>query len=1044
MFFAIIMVVLITFLFTIFDYSRLQFIQLEASSNFETAAELSLSQYEPLLFHQYGIFAGNQGLEVETVFNEALETQFYPDKAKNKTYLLDYVLEEPSSLPKLSMMEPEGYEFELSYEPLISNGYNQPKEQILKFMKLREPYLVLKPFLTNLDILSKSSRSSSIIEEKNKMLAAFTTIEDYKLKLFKLIDGVEIYSDGSWSLLDQSTYVRKFTYSEDLNYNYFPINAQYRLEKPVFNYSDYVDDLVGALNQVEVELEGLLDKDPYTYIYTNEVSEEGSEIEPILIGVVEHEATKQTFSKLGIISENLGKLESIVTIINEQIDVNEEALILVNDLETVCLENISEIENYQKRLSTTDYIIEAIRDQINNELNDIKNEMTISEINFNQTDNLSLIKTQLSNNVENLSQSLAYTESLAYSLENYIYCRYLSLKQNASIDDEQLELLDSKISVFLADHKNTNPIDLTTVENLLAFNDMFISRYKSDVLFDYQELGVGKPDANVYEEKEDSLLDLDLVQIFKDIGLINFYPDLSINEGFLPSHQVQPALLTIVDFSKMENNVVTSEALSGFDFGAISELAGNIHDTVLINEYAIGMFSNVNKTNNPNSKTLNGYKVDEHFLDYETEYILAGHLDEQRNMDVVLSCIYGTRMMLNILHLAMEPTKRATIMKIATTIAGWWTGGVGAIIIGIVIATCWALLESAADVFMLVSGERVPILKTRSTWYTSLDGNILDLFNGGVQRMENEMIKYMEETNAFIDDGLSGLKELLIQNHDAFIDADFSLVNGYIDELRSNLVDFGEEIGLGFESFDMDFDTKLDEYINENLKATFVDGNNNYYKNPFEDDKSRIISTSVLQNIYLDYYNLPSDKRTMDELIIIKDQVMECFGYQVTKYKADYKSKVSSIYNETINYQVAMLEEGVSQMIKEGTKIGRKAIVDKADEIKGEFIDQVESDIDVNSGAEAFIPSFSYEDYLRVFLLLPIVDETTKIARIMDLIQLNTQKIYDDYNMNLIDYYIGVDVKGQVNVKTLFIPNVENHQIKQTWNLEVYHVHKNY
>ena len=109
-FFAIIMVVLITFLFTIFDFSRLQFIQLEASSNFETAAEIALSQYEPLLLHQYGMFAGNQGKALESVFQEGLESQFYSEKAEKHTYLLDYYFDKSSLAPELSIMEATGYE----------------------------------------------------------------------------------------------------------------------------------------------------------------------------------------------------------------------------------------------------------------------------------------------------------------------------------------------------------------------------------------------------------------------------------------------------------------------------------------------------------------------------------------------------------------------------------------------------------------------------------------------------------------------------------------------------------------------------------------------------------------------------------------------------------------------------------------------------------------------------------------------------------------------------------------------------------------------
>jgi len=1043
-FFAIIIVVLITFLFTIFDFTRLQIIQLEASSNFDTAALVALSQYEPLLLHQYGLFAGHQGIEVEAVFNECLETQFYPDKAKKHTYLLDYYLEEQSKLQKLSFMEPKGYEYELTYEPFINYEYDYPREQVLEFMKLREPYLLLKPFLLNLDILSKSSRSSSVIEEKNDLVTSFKTIESYKLQLYKLIDGIEIYDNGDWSLLENSNYVRKFSYNEGLDYSYFPNSAWEQLKEPVINYLSIITPLEPLLNSVEDDLVTLLSSEPFIFIYTHK--EEG--VEPQLLGVVEKESTKKAYQSLESLNAGFIDFEILKDTISSQLICNQEALIIINELEGLCKSNITEIEEYQQRLMTKDDIIESVSNQINKELNALKSEMMINDINFSQVNNLPLMKKQLEINIKSLSNGLTYMESLNNIIDDYIYRRYLSLKTETYLNGEQLQRLDDKMAKLLANQDYMHsPVDKSTVTNLKNYCDGFISQYDSNLLFDYLKLGINKPAENEYEDKEKGLLGFDLLNVFKEYDLIKFYPGLAIDEVYLPSHQISPDFLSMIDFSMMDRGITTNVSpvnINILDLASLSKIATDLHESVLINEYAVGMFSNVSKANNPNSKTLNGFKVDEHFLNYETEYILGGHLDEQKNMDEVLRYLYGIRMSLNILHLAMDPTKRTTIMNIANTIAGWWTGGVGAIIIAIIIAGFWALLESIADVFVLVSGKRVPVIKTRSSWYTSLDGNVMELFNEGVQRVENDFVSYTKEINKLVDIGFEGINTTMETNEMIDANEDYILVKSYVEELRIKVKEFGEEIGFGIESYGMNFDSKLNDYIDLNLMMLSEEDSHEEISNPFEDEESLLLSQNILQNINLSYFNLPKKERTLAALIRLKYEVMEQYENHISEYKESYKTKMTTIYKDTIKFQMATLEEGVSELMKSGTKIGRKIIVDKADDIKEEFLSEVKESVAKESGIEAFIPSFSYDDYLRLFLLLPIVDEKTKIARMMDLIQMNTQKVYDDYDMKLVDYYVGVQAKGTVKVKTLFIPNVDKFKVKKYWELGVYHVSKHY
>lgn len=1030
------MVVLITFLFSIYDLTRLQLIQLEASSNFDMASEVALSQYDPVLFHQYGLFAGSQGIELESVFQECLETQFYPDKAKKHTYLLDYYLSDPDEGLRFKVMEPVGYNYSINYNSLIDCSYKHPKQQILDYMKLREPYLMIKPFLGKLDILAKSSKSASVIEEKNELISSFKSIESYKLKLYELVDGIKVNYDGSWNYIEVNPYVRAFSYADELDYTYYPNHIVSQFRDKVRYLDQELQVLSVFLNRVDQELYQLLNNDPYSFIYihNDETDEEQ------LVGVVMNETAKVAFEALQELQSSYEGYDELIEFLNGVMSANQDALHQVQELEALCISNIDDINEFQNRLESKDALIESVVTEINAELNTVKEEIDLNGMSVNRSDNLSLIKTQLTDNIAAIGQGLIYLEAMNDTMGNYIYRRYLYLKTGARIDNEQVDMLNDAMEAF-EEGGISDPVNISTILNLKTFAQTHIKGYKSDVIFDYSMLDEIRPEHNEYEDKESSLLDIDLGELFNTNGVIGNKPVLNIDESILPSIKFDPNRLSVVDFSKMDRGIKEVKNLD-LSMDGLVELASNAHDTVLINEYAVGMFSNVSRSNNPNAKSINGYKLSEHFLEYETEYIISGHLDEQKNMDVVLRYLYGSRMTLNLIHLAMDHTKRTVIMNLANAIAGWWTGGVGAIIIAIIIAAAWALLESVADVFMLISGERVPIIKTRSSWYTSLDGNIIELFNGSVQRLENEFILYMEETNSNIDDGIDRLKQFVAINSNLTSSEDFQLVNSYIDELHDNIKGFGEEVGLGIEGFDLSVDSELDSYIDNKLKSE-LQNNHQTSSNPFADESGKDLIISIDHYIDQEIAKVPEGELNLEHIITIKENAVEAYKYQIYLYKQDHKNEVVELFDDAVKLQIDVLEESISELMSKGTKIGRKHIVDKADAIKDEFLDEA-SEVQQQSKLEMFIPSFSYEDYLRVFLLLPIVDEDTKIARIMDLIQLNNQKEHNDYELTLNDYYIGIEVSGNVAVRTMFIPNIEGKQINNVWELGVFDVKKNY
>jgi len=1066
-FFAVIMLVLITFLLSIFDYTRIQSIQLEASSNYNMAAELALSQYDPLLLQQYGLFAGHQGAKIETVFDEALMMSFYPTAAPKRTYLVDYYLSPSEKSPILTLMEPRSYHYNLSYKPLLQPGFLEIKQQILKYMKLREPYLFLKPFLSNIEILSKATKSSKIIEEKNELLTSMESLNDFKKDLYYLIDGIKIFDNGSWEFHKDFNFIRSFSFADANDYRYFPPECIGIFKGNLRSYENMFNDLSIVVDAVDNNIRSLLDSDPFDFVYIDVTGENGEELEPLLIAVIEKEATEKVFSEFDEIKEILLQYRNDYTSLLGLIEVHKSALTLIDEYVEVCRLHVEEINDYQSRLIDDDQVITSVLEQVNNELNSVKSELSISEVDLKVKDNLVAIKEQLEVNLGKLYGSKPYIEVICTSLEDYIYRRYNSLKKTGKINEEQRELLEGKFNELLDDNEYKDVLigksEITTLDKYIR---SFMSDYKTTLFFDYTKLNLETPAENIYEDKEEKLSKLNLFELFKEKDIFSMYPELKVEERWLPSNLINSIGDSLVEEGtqnsqtsegkseeaqdnqtsegKSEKTALTDLMTNGFS--SIKDNLVDAHDTLLMNEYIIGMFSNVSKHNDLNGKTINGFKVEDHLLDYEAEYIIGGQLNEEQNLNIVMSYLYGIRIMLNGLHLTLDPTKRALIMNIATTIAGWWTGGVGAIIIAIIIGLAWALLESIADVFLLVTGERVPIIKTSSTWYTSLDGNIMDLFNKGVQQVSDKMIVLTESSRKIIKENMKKLNTILDESRNFYSIESCKLLDSSVESFETELEQLSMDLGMRIDMFNNSFDNKLDLYLDANLKECLANDGNapSLGENPFTQQDQVNLAETIIKDGISRLSNIPKEELTVMKVIEVKSCLLNDYEAAILNVKYAYQNSLNAIFETTLDFQMEGFTIILSEMVKEKSQIGKKMIYEAAGDIKAKLQTEIDN-VEATSVSDfGIVPTFSYEDYLRVFLILPIVDEETKLARIMDLIQMNTQKLYNDYEILLTDYYVGVEVDGSVSVDALFLPQLKDGKIRNIWELDVYHVSKQY
>ncbi len=113
-------------------------------------------------------------------------------------------------------------------------------------------------------------------------------------------------------------------------------------------------------------------------------------------------------------------------------------------------------------------------------------------------------------------------------------------------------------------------------------------------------------------------------------------------------------------------------------------------------------------------------KTEEHALDYEMEYLIAGKSSDKANLTAVINRILLLREAANMVYLETNPQKQQEALSIAVMI----TAAVGqpelAEPVKYGILAAWAYAESLSDVRILLDGGKVALAKTDEQWHTQL------------------------------------------------------------------------------------------------------------------------------------------------------------------------------------------------------------------------------------------------------------------------------------------------------------------------------------
>ena len=134
---------------------------------------------------------------------------------------------------------------------------------------------------------------------------------------------------------------------------------------------------------------------------------------------------------------------------------------------------------------------------------------------------------------------------------------------------------------------------------------------------------------------------------------------------------------------------------------------------LLFHEYILKKFNNALREDKP---------VENSTLDYEVEYLIGGKKSDAENLEAVVKKLFRLRLGINTLFLETSTQKQSQAGALALSLCSAALMPEAEEIVKQIIIGAWAYKESRLDVYILLSGGRLPPVKTEENFKTPITG----------------------------------------------------------------------------------------------------------------------------------------------------------------------------------------------------------------------------------------------------------------------------------------------------------------------------------
>lgn len=482
---------------------------------------------------------------------------------------------------------------------------------------------------------------------------------------------------------------------------------------------------------------------------------------------------------------------------------------------------------------------------------------------------------------------------------------------------------------------------------------------------------------------------------------------------------------------------------------AVLNMGTDLRDKLYVADYILSMFSydtigkefavkNPGKELAVKSLTLQPINATNNFAyGKEVEYIIYGGSNAS-NLTKAYGSIYGIRLGFNLIYAFMDSSIRDTAFAIATPISAATLGVIpvpliqAAIIIGI------ACCESALDLNDISNGESIPLFKNSQTWKCSIKGLISEVkaevgsaikevgataLDAGVEELNNLLDMTDEELTKFIEGGTDNVIDSVSASYDTLISRHANTAIQKLTTLCNNAIEkhmldpttnMAQEVSAG-----------LDAWLAE--EAVGVDTSS---------DLGFIVKAEAVKLIKQDYIQYLLDelsKAAGDAQASITGTANKITDV-INSIRTDITRIITTTSDKVIEYKNQMKQK-IKDSMSEGAESLKQTLNNQIDGIFGSG-----SSNSSDSTGMASLLSFSYSDYLRLFLMIGLyTNEEGVLLRSADAIQANMMKKTgnNDYRLSNSAVYVEMIATIQVKPTLLALPlfaDVEgNPSTNQNW-----------
>jgi len=1052
-----------------------------------SATQSVLGGYDHILKNEYGIFAR------DTNYSDLHYVDGYgtsPDEtlspmANDLTYYLEgNIHNDPNRLEKSLLDEYSSIKYPIPYKlipleledikvkgsnRLISHeGLEYVKKDMIAFMELRVPLLMLEPFLEKVMVIEKLGKTSTFVQAKDTIIKETRNIEEAYLNLYLWIEGIDINpSNGAIRVVNEN-FVKIILPKVKVQTPIISIIQVEEIKKNLENkeidiselatsfdeaYTQFIEQVIKLKQSQEkqAELEERQDKvrdqigslrdklrsgeqDPDRVAsIKNEISnkqkrvkEIGNQIKEVVFSM-EKQVT-ELMTLFGIMDEKMKHFGGLTIGPASVLEMNRKAR---NEIEWIkekgkMLER--EIDGFVHRETENqeNYIVRTF-DHAMEELETIKTSYgsNMRKDNFDTLGNLSYMQERLVENIRLLEKQ----ERMIQKVISDYPAMIAGCFKDVGLSKQELMILNKgqvygplKVGIEHYGSKTmgypTMKKDIHTVCNLVG------TYYRRDLFFDYSDYGLNGQVAINGTFVEGRSFFADVKKNVSGLDVQNFFDEVLPTE--YPFDETLPsALLASYDKTTHEKDQGSEKtdlsALDGKAFSNLIQMGTEFKNLLLLNEYAIGMFTSMTGkyTEDQEALTLSGYKKKDHVLDSELEYIITGKTNQLEAVTTISKKIVSMRIALNTLHLVTDPSKRTIIMNLANAVAGWWSLGVGALAIALIISLLWATAESLVDLVMLLQGQKVPLLKTKATWFLGPENLTSEIIERGGEmamlKTQDTLKNFQDKTQKWV----VGLKDVLSDD-----------VNDLLEEQIHIMQIEGVQMADAMaQSYEDDLFSRMDSILLSYSKGADVsDGSSSDY--PRSDSRYEILEMFK--------QDVESGTRTKEitQLLLseIKRDLQASYSSRIEKQKMQIIRDASEVTAQGFELLEHTMNQQIEVLGKKGEQISADFILEQTERIKkGTESKLLENNPKVDAkrkGAQLteFIPAVSYEDYLRLFMLMDWKKLDDRVRRMLDVIQINMKKSREHGSWTLGDYVFGLESRATFKVRYGFInimPSIE-------------------